>query len=387
MRTRKILLCGTIANKPHNGGQSLIALQYMAGLNSLGFNVLFFEHLTPEACCDDQQNPCSFVESVQYDYFVKIMEAFSFARHSSLLYDRAQAYWGASLDDALRFARDADALILIGEGFPPFQDLVSAPRNRIYIDQDPVYTQLWSAVYHADVGLAQADVLFTVGLNIGTAVCPIPTCGGNWHTTMPVIDLKFWPPLRSTVPAEKLTTVAAWRGYSPLEYQGEWYEQKSVEFKRFIQLPSKIKRPVEVALAIDEAEDLETLRRHGWRIVDPRIHACDPWSYRAYIGHSRAELGIVKNAYVKAHSGWLSDRSAAYLASGKPVLAQDTGLANHLPLGTGLIPFRTEEDLIAAIDDLDARYDEHCVEARRLAEEYFCAEKVLNKVLAQADLA
>jgi hypothetical protein len=380
-------VCGTIANKPCNGGQSLIALQYVAGLKRLGFDVLLFEHLRPEACWNHHQNQCGFIESVQYDYFVKIMKAFSLAPYSSLLYSSGQQHWGASLDNVVRFAGEADALIMIGGGFPPFPDLLSAARKRIYIDQDPVYTQLWSAVYHADIGLAEADVLFTVGLNIGSAICPIPTCGRNWHTIMPVIDLKFWPFVGSAVPAEKLTTVAAWRGFAPLEYQGKWYEQKAVEFKRFIRVPAKIKRPVEVALAIDEAEDLDTLRRHGWHIVDPRVHVGDPWRYRAYITHSRAELGIFANAYVKARSGWLSDRSAAYLASGKPVLAQDTGLANHLPVGTGLIPFRTEKELIAAVDDLDARYEEHCLEARKLAEEYFCAEKVLRKLLAQSDLA
>jgi hypothetical protein len=384
---RKILLSATIANKPHNGGQSLIALQYVAGLKRLGFDVLLFEHLLPEACWNHHYNQCDFIDSVQYDYFVKIMKAFFLARHSSLLYSSGQQYWGASLDDIVRFAREADALILIGGGFPPFPDILSAVKKTIYIDQDPVYTQLWSAVYDADIGLAKANVLFTVGLNIGSAICPIPTCGRNWHTIMPVIDLKFWPVVGPTVPAEKITTVASWRGFAPLEYQGKWYEQKAVEFKRFIRLPSKIKRPVEVALAIDEAEDLDALFRQGWQVVDPRIYAGDPWRYRDYITHSRAELGIVANAYVNARSGWISDRSAAYLASGRPVLAQDTGLANHLPSGTGLIPFSTEDELIAAIDDLDARYDEHCLAARRLADEYFCAEKVLRKLLLESGLA
>jgi hypothetical protein len=384
---RKILVCGTIANKPYNGGQSLIALQYIWGLKSLGFDVLFFEHLTRETCWDEHQNQCSFIKSVQYDYFVEIMTAFSLTQRSSLLHNGGQQHWGASLQDVLRFARQADALIVIGGAFPPFQDILNRVKKTIYIDQDPVYTQLWSAVYHSDVGLAEADELFTVGLNIGSATCPIPTCGRSWHTVMPVIDLKFWPFVGSSIPAEKITTVAAWRGYAPLQYQGEWYEQKAVEFMRFLRVPSRTSSPVEVALSIDEEEDLEILRTHGWRIVDPCIHARDPWSYRAYIARSRAELGIFANAYVKARSGWLSDRSAAYLASGKPVLAQDTGLANHLPLGTGLIPFSTEEELTAAIDDLDARYDEHCLAARRLAEEYFCAEKVLSKLLAQADIA
>jgi hypothetical protein len=384
---RKLLLYGTIANKPYNGGQSLIALQYIAGLKSLGFDVLFFEHVTAKACWDQHRNPSGFIHSVQYEYFVAMMTAFSLASRSSLLYNSGQQYWGASPEDVLRFAREADALIVIGGGFPPFPDILNAVKKRIYIDQDPVYTQLWNAVHQVDVGIAEADVLFTVGLNIGSTTCPIPTCGKSWHTIMPVIDLRFWPFVGSNVPSEKLTTVASWRGYEPLEYQGKWYGQKAVEFKRFIRLPSKIKRPVEVALSIDEEESLAVLQRHGWHIVEPRVHVCDPWKYRAYIAHSRAELGIFANAYVKARCGWLSDRSAAYLASGKPVLAQDTGLANHLPLGRGLIPFRTEDQLVSAIDDLDGRYDEHCLEARRLAEEYFCAEKVLSELLVKADLA
>jgi hypothetical protein len=384
---RRILLRGTIANKPNNGGQSLIALQYMRGLQRLGFDVLLLEDVTPQTCCDEHENPCSFMKSVQYAYFAKTMKAFCLGHRSSLLYDQGQEYCGVPVDDVLRFARDADALIVIGGGFPAFPDILSAVRKRIYVDQDPVYTQLWSAVYQADVGLSKADVLFTVGLNIGRDNCPIPTCERSWHAVMPVIDLDFWPFVGPAARTEKITTIASWRGFAPIEYQGEWYEQKAVEFKRFLRLPSRIKRPVEVALSIHEEEDLKLLRTHGWRIVDPRVHAAEPSSYRTYIAQSRAELGIYANAYVKARSGWLSDRSAAYLASGKPVLAQDTGLANHLPLGTGLIPFTTEEDLIAAINDLDARYEEHCRAARRLAEEYFCAEKVLAKLLAQADLA
>ena len=205
---------------------------------------------------------------------------------------------------------------------------------------------------------------------------------------MPVIDLKFWPFVGPALPSEKITTIASWRGYAPLEYQGQWYNQKAVEYKKFLRLPSRIRRPVELALSIDPGEeDLQLLLAHGWRVVDPRVHAAEPESYRAYIARSRAELGIFANAYVESRSGWLSDRSGAYLASGKPVLAQDTGLANHLPLGTGLIPFRTEDELVAAVEDLDARYDEHCRAARTLAEEFFRAETVLGKLLAEADLA
>lgn len=385
---RKILLCGTTANKPYSGGQSLIALQYMTGLTTLGFDVLYFENVEAGQCRSEDQNPCSFQESVQYEYFVRIMTAFSLSRRCSLLYDNGQEYWGASREDLLRFARNADALIVIGGCFSVLPEIVSAVKRRIFIDQDPVYTQLWTSVYNAALGLGEADVLFTVGLNIGSGICPIPTSDRIWHKLMPVIDLKFWPFVNPKIPVEKITTIATWRGFAPLEYRGEWYEEKAVEFKRFIRLPLITKKLIEVALNIDQEEDdLTLLRSHGWHIVEPRLHAADPWRYRAYIAQSRAELGICANAYVKARSGWVSDRSAAYLASGKPVLAQDTGLANHLPLGTGLIPFTSEEELLAAIEDLDARYEEHCFAARRLAEEFFSAEKVLIKLLIQADLA
>ena len=146
---------------------------------------------------------------------------------------------------------------------------------------------------------------------------------------------------------------------------------------------------MEVALSIysHDYDDLRLLKEHGWGVVDPRTHTGDPWAYRAYLAHSRAELGIAKNAYVKARSGWFSDRSAAYLASGKPVLVQDTGLAEHLPLGTGLIPFRTLGVVRAVAHDLDARYSDHCDGARKLAKEYLSAEKVLSIMLAEAHIA
>jgi len=384
---RKILVNGTLANVPWNGGQSLIALQFVLGLRRLGFDVLFFEHVAPEGCWDARETRCGFADSIQRDYFAHIMAGFSLVGQSSLLYAGGSQYWGVSLAELLRFAREAEALIGIG-GFPPFPEVLRTVRKRIYIDQDPVYTQLWSAAYGVDLGLAQADVLFTVGLNIGAPGCPIPTCGRRWYGLLPVIDLEFWQNADETIKAEKLTTVASWRGYAPLEYQGEWYDQKAVEFKRFLSLPLLIHRPVEVALSIDPQDynDLHLLEQHGWHVVDPRIHVRDPWAYRSYIAHSRAELGIAKNAYVKACSGWFSDRSAAYLATGRPVLVQDTGLADHLPLGTGLIAFRTQEELVEAIDDLDARYADHCRRARTLAEEYFSAEKVLGTMLAEASI-
>ncbi len=268
----KLLINGTLGNLPCNGGNTMAALQFVLGLQRLGFDVLFFEQLKPEGCWDTHDARCSFVDSVQRAYFARVMTAFSLAGQSSLLYAGGAEHWGVSLQDLLRFARDAEALIGIG-GLTSLTEILSSVKKRIYIDQDPVYTQLWSAVYDVDLNLTCADTLFTYGLNIGAPGCPIPTCGRRWHKLLPVVDLEFWRSTELVSDAEKLTTVASWSGYDPLECQGEWYDEKAVEFKRFISLPSYIGRPVEVALSIysHDHDDLRFLKEHGWGVVDPRI--------------------------------------------------------------------------------------------------------------------
>ncbi len=382
----RIIVTGALANLPRNGGNAIVTLQFVLGLHRLGFDVLFLEHVPAEGCLDTHGAPCAFEDSVQRSYFVDMITAFSLAGQSSLLYDGGRKSWGVPMREVSSFARDADALIGLG-GFPPFREILASVKRRVYVDMDPVYTQLWTAVYDVDLGLAHADVLFTFGLNIGASACPIPTGGRRWHKLTPVVDLEFWQNAGDTIGTEKLTTVASWYGFAPLEYQGEWYGQKAEEFRRFIDLPARAERPVEVALSIHPQDpDRRLLEEHGWHIVDPQTHTSDPWSYRSYIANSRAEVGIAKNAYVKANSGWFSDRSAAYLASGKPVLVQDTGLASHFPLGNGLIPFRTLDELVEGLRELDARYPEHCRAARALAEKYFSAEKVLGRLLAEANI-
>jgi hypothetical protein len=383
----KLLVNGTLANLLYNGGNTMATLQFVMGLQRLGFEVLFFEHLSPDGCRDANDAQCAFLDSVQRGYFADVMTNFSLSGQSSLLYNGGVEHWGVSLKDIVSFACDAEALIGKG-GLPALPEEINSIKRKIYIDEDPVYTQLWESAYGIDLGLERADYLFTVGLNIGTSRCSIPTGRRRWHKLLPAVDLEFWRTANDARSSQKLTTVASWRGYAPLEYQGEWYHQKAVEFKRFLSLPSYITRPVEVALSIypHDKEDLDLLERHGWSVVDPRVHVRDPWAYRSYIAHSGAELGIAKNAYVKAQSGWFSDRSAAYLASGKPVLVQDTGLADHLPLGTGLIPFHTLNELVEAVHDLEARYSDHCFAARKIAEDYFSAEKVLTTMLAEAHI-
>jgi len=138
-----------------------------------------------------------------------------------------------------------------------------------------------------------------------------------------------------------------------------------------------------VALDIHSAEvnDLALLRENGWSLADPLIAAGDPWLYQDFIRSSRAEFMVAKNMYVQANSGWFSDRSICYLASGRPVLAQDTGIRRLYPTGKGLLTFRTLEEAQQAVMELDRDYDRHCRAARDIAVEYFDSDKVLTRLL------
>jgi hypothetical protein len=253
---------------------------------------------------------------------------------------------------------------------------------RVYLDLDPVFSQLWASMYDIDMGFTGHTHFVTVGQALGRPECSAPTCGIDWLASLQPVVLDYWP-VGGDIATGALTTVANWRSYGSVEYDGQFYGQKAHSLRRFMCLPSLTPEVFALALSIhpDETTDLAALRDAGWHLLDPAKVAATPALYRAFIQGSMAEFGIAKDGYVTARSGWFSDRSACYLASGRPVIAQETGFSDFLPTGSGLFAFETADDVLAAIDDLRGNYSFHRRSARAIAAEYFDSDKVLGGLL------
>ena len=197
-----------------------------------------------------------------------------------------------------------------------------------------------------------------------------------------------WPRARSA--ADGFTSVVTWRGpFDPIEYDGRTYGLRAHEFRRFAELPRRSGRPFELALDIhpDDSRDLALLEENGWTLVDPVEVAGDPDRYRDYVASSLGELMVAKGMYVETQGGWFSDRSACYLACGRPVLAQDTGIDDLYPVGEGLLTFRTLDEAVTGVESICGDYERHAAAARAIAEEHFDSDKVLTRLLDALEAA
>jgi hypothetical protein len=255
--------------------------------------------------------------------------------------------------------------------------------RRVYVDLDPGFTQFWQEQGIAPGRLESHDFHFTVGANIGAADCPIPTNGLRWRPMPPPIVLEEWPVAPSEGPA-RFTTIGSWRGsFGPVYVVDRAYGQKVHEHRKFIKLPRLVNHAFEMALDIHPADraDVELLEQHGWRLTDPKSAAGDPDRFRSYVQRSGAEFSVAQQMYVATNSGWFSDRTVRYLASGKPALVQDTGFSRSLPTGDGLLAFSNLAEAVEGVEAIARNYDRHCIAARRLAETYFDSDRVLREFL------
>lgn len=364
----RIAFSGMLAGDPHQGGASWAVLQYVIGLLRLGHDVLFVE-------------PVERADAEVVDYFGSVVGDFGLTDRAALLIEGSRVTIGLPYDRLLERLAGADLLLNVS-GMLSDADLLAATRTRVYLDLDPAFNQLWHEAEGIDVGLDRHDRFVTVGLALGDPECPVPTCGREWITTPQPIVLPYWP-RAGPFERDALTTVGNWRAYGSIEWQGRHFGQKAHSLRRFFELPARSGERFELALAIhpDEEPDLAALHSHGWALVDPRQVAATPSAYRRFVAGSKAELGIAKSGYVESRCGWFSDRSVCYLASGRPVIAQDTGFGRFLPADTGVLAFATVQDALAAIEELNLNYEVHSDAARALAEDVFDSQKVLPTLL------
>jgi hypothetical protein len=369
-----------VAATPWQGGATWAVLQYVLGFRQLGHEVYFIE---PISGTNLAQEGTSLADSDNAAYFSRIAREFDFEDHAALLLAGTRETTGVPYSRLEQIARRADVLVNIS-GMLCDENLLRHIPIRVYLDLDPAFNQLWSSVDGIDMRFAGHTHHATIGLNIGETDCPVPTCGLNWLKTLQPVCLPHWP-VAGNGAEPGLTTIGNWRAYGSIVHQGVQYGQKAHSLRQFMELPNITSERFRLALAIhaDETADLARLNQHGWELLDPGVVASTPDNYRVFIQNSKAELGICKSGYAASRCGWFSDRSLCYLASGRPVIAQNTGFDRHLPCGTGLLSFSTTEEAAGAIEDLNADYPRHRLTARDIAKEYFDSDKVLGRLLAQ----
>ena len=405
----RIIVTGLIAQHPLLGGITWHYLQYLLGLARLGHQVYYFEdsgefpyNLDGGASGNDWiARDCSY----NVGHLAKTMSRYGFEKRWAYHFALNSEWYGLSNRKRAEVIRSADLLINVSGSLERPDNYRQIP-HLLYIDTDPVITQI--KILQGDtlfVNRVKAhDTHFSFGENVMEQG---PDTGHLWRPARQPIILSEWRPAMCR--GESYTTVMNWASYAPLIHAGRTYGQKDVEFKRFLDLPKHV-APVQMELAVSRTRYLEwkagekglshgtghpdddettgmtrdSVVCAGWRVVDATELCSDLDSYRHYIESSKAEWSIAKNAYVVGKPGWFSERSACYLAAGRPVIVQDTGFDHSLPTGEGLLSFQTPEDAAAAIGEVEANYTRHARAAREIAEAFFDSDMVLSQLIEEA---
>ncbi len=362
------------------GGMVWSDLQYLAGLADLGHDVYYIEDSDDYPSC---YNPVNYTTSMDPTYGLKFAEntlkAIGFGNRWAYYDAHTLRWFGPTADQIIEICKNADILLNLAGVNTLHPWLMDIP-IRVFIDQDPAFTQ----VRHLkDTEKRKNTLLHTTfmsfGENIGKKHCSVPDDGLPWQPTRQPIVLKSLPVTPG--PANgKLTTIMLWDSYSPCEHMGIYYGMKSDSFRDYMDLPEKVVCSLELAVGSPKVPRKE-LHDKGWLLYNPLDASRDIQSYLRYINESKAEFSIAKQGYVLTKSGWFSERSATYLACGRPVITQETGFSDWMETGAGIISFNSPEEAVAGINEVNANYKFHCRAAREVAEEYFDARKILQKLI------
>ncbi len=362
-------------------------LHYLLGLRRLGYDPYYIED-SARWIYDPRLNDLSPEADGNIETVVPALQAHGFGDRWAFRgkYPDGKCY-GMSEAQIEQVYRDADAFLNV-TGAQELREEHLRVKRRIYVESDPFASQV--KVAKGDQGmittLAAHDTLFTFGENLGAPDCGVPVEKFRWLPTRQPIALDLWDKGLGTG-GNTYTTITTWHNKGKdLEWRGDmWYWTKDREFEKFLDLPQR--RPVKFELAATVEDEVKArLQQHGWLQTDSIAISRDAELYRAYIQQSRGEFTVARDQYVRPNTGWFSDRTACYLAAGRPAITQETGFSKFLPAGKGLFGFRTMDDILQAVDAVEGDYAGHCQAAREIAQDYFAAEKVVGSLMERAGL-
>ena len=391
-RRGRVVVLGMMGRTPF-AGVAWQALHYLEGLRRLGFDVVYVED-TDDWPYDAVRNTITDDAGYTLGYIGRMMAWLGLADHWAYRSPVDGVVRGPLADRVPQLFRDADALVNVTGSTVLRDEYLSAP-VRIYLETDPVLPQVLIAQqdqYMIDL-LAAHTHHMTFGENLGAPDCGVPVTRFAYRATRQPVVLDWWNgrTAQSPVPtpvAAPFTTVSNWKqSGKDVEWRGEVYRwSKHHEFLRFLDVPGRSAEAFELALACSDADVLALLTRHGWRVRDALELSRDILPYRDYIRGSRGEFTVAKDQNIRLRSGWFSDRSACYLAAGRPVITQETGFSAILPTGKGLFGFTTLDDVLTALDSIAGDPAGHGQAAADIATEYFGAEGVLGRLCEQVGL-
>ncbi len=361
-------------------------LHYLIALRRLGYDVYYVED-SGRLIYNPQLNDLSPDATSNVEAIAPILKQHGFADRWAFrgVYEGGRCY---GMDEAAlnNLYKTADAFLNVTGAQELRPEHFQIPR-RIYVESDPFASQIKVAkgdekMIHT---LAQHDTLFTFGESVGSSECDVPVERFKWLPTRQPVVMDLWA--GAPFGGDTYTTITTWHNKGKdLEYRGDtWYWTKDREFEKFLSLPAQ--RSVQLELAATVPPDVaEMLNRNGWAVRDSIDLSRSAKQYREYIEQSRGEFTVARDQYVRPRTGWFSDRTACYLAAGRPVITQETGFSRHLSSGKGLFGFTTMEDIVQAIDAIEGDYAGHCRAARDVADEFFAAEKVVSSLMERAGL-
>lgn len=366
-----------------SAGHQCSMLHWLLGFRALGWDVWIVEELTAEGCVNAQGEKCAPEESVNVSSWNAFAADYGFADRASLFIDGV----ASNLSKFQDFAEGAELFInYAGQFF--LLDLLPTVRCKAYLDVDPGFTQTWAKAYQCNMNFEGHDAFITVGAAYGRSECRIPQTGHSWIPTFPPVYIPLYEKLAAeTSVCQPWTTVTHWYGVNEVQCDGLTLRTKRDSFLPLVALPELLGGEILIASDVQpDWEDYPSFYAKGWRFCDAGTVCESVESYISFMASSRGELGVAKEGYVTTHTGWFSDRSVAYLACGRPVVALDTGWSSLVPSSPGLRPFRNAQEAADQMLHIERNYDEAVASARQVAQEVFSSQVVLPALLRNLGL-